>query len=308
MDILAMGTAAVTSAARYTVSTGASGTLQLVNDVLVAAMTAAGLVVGAALDPVGQRLADRSRAAEEHQRLAREADKRRAGTPAPDDAGPASDEPVVDDRSGTDEPEPSGAADAHNLLAQGRSPSRTVAAAVLTGGLFAGLAVEFGPDVVLAPFAVFFAMLVSVSITDLSHRLVPRWAIYGSVALIVPLLVVTSAVDHRWDHLWGAAIGGAVAFVVFFAIWWFVPRGMGYGDVRLAGVIGITTGYLSLIHAYLAFLAGFVIGMVFGLVMMAVLASGRKTKIPFAPALAIGAVVAVFFGSHLAHSLFGTGS
>ncbi|MGP8006689.1 MAG: prepilin peptidase, partial [Acidimicrobiales bacterium] len=61
-------------------------------------------------------------------------------------------------------------------------------------------------------------------------------------------------------------------------------------------------------HAYLAFLAGFVIGMVFGLVMMAVLASGRKTKIPFAPALAIGAVVAVFFGSHLAHSLFGTGS
>jgi prepilin signal peptidase PulO-like enzyme (type II secretory pathway) len=47
--------------------------------------------------------------------------------------------------------------------------------------------------------------------------------------------------------------------------------------------------------------------MVFGLVMMAVLASGRKTRIPFAPALSVGAVLAVFFGAHLAHSFFGTG-
>jgi leader peptidase (prepilin peptidase)/N-methyltransferase len=101
-------------------------------------------------------------------------------------------------------------------------------------------------------------------------------------------------------------VAGAVAFAAFFALWWFIPRGMGFGDVRLAGAIGLTVGYLSLIHAYVAFLAGFVIGMVFGLGLMVVSSTGRKTRIPFAPSLAAGAVVAVFWGGQLAHDLFHT--
>jgi leader peptidase (prepilin peptidase)/N-methyltransferase len=123
---------------------------------------------------------------------------------------------------------------------------------------------------------------------------------------MVPLLVATAGVDHQWQHLSGSAIAGAVAFGFFFTIWWFIPQGMGFGDVRLAGVIGICVGYLSLVHAYLAFFGGFLIGMVFSLIMMTVLASGRKTRIPFAPALSVGAVLAVFFGAHVAHSFFGT--
>jgi leader peptidase (prepilin peptidase)/N-methyltransferase len=151
---------------------------------------------------------------------------------------------------------------------------------------------------------VFFALLVVISITDLSHRLVPRRLIYGALTLIVPLLVATSAVDHTWHSLDGALIGGLVAFGLFFAIWWFIPRGMGYGDVRLAGLIGIATGYLSLLHAYLAFLGGFIIGLLFGVGMMVVFGSGRKTRIPFAPALAIGAVIGVFWGAGIAQTLF----
>jgi len=314
----------------------ASGTLQPVNSVLVAGMTVAGLVVGGALDPVGQRLAERSRRDEERrraelaeQRAAEKAEKagRRAADPASPDDDPPADLPVGAD-PGHDvadpghEPadpghEPAGSeadgpvpdpSEALHLVTQGRSPLRTAAAAVVTGGLFAALAVHFGADVVLAPFAVFVATLVVVSVTDLSFRLVPRWLIYGGVALVVPLLVLTAAVDHRWHQLPGAAIGGAVAFALFFGVWWFVPRGMGYGDVRLAGLIGIATGYLSLLHTYLAFLGGFVIGMVFGVVMMLLGSSGRKTRIPFAPALSVGAVLAIFYGAHLAQSLFGAGS
>ncbi len=126
----------------------------------------------------------------------------------------------------------------------------------------------------LAPFCVFFATLVAVSMTDLTHRLVPRRMLYGALALIVPLLVATAGVDGTWHSLTGAVIAGAVSFGLFFAIWWFVPRGMGFGDVRLAGVIGLTVGYLSLLHAYVAFLSGFVIGMVFGLVLMGVTSVG----------------------------------
>ncbi len=183
-----------------------------------------------------------------------------------------------------------------------------MSAAVVTGVLFGGAAAHFGRDLVLAPFCVFFAMLVVVSVTDLTHRLVPRWLLYAALALIVPLLVGSSAVDDRWHDLAGSAIAGAVAFGLFFGIWWFVPRGMGFGDVRLAGVIGITLGYLSLLHAYGAFLAGFVVGMLFGLVMMVISSSGRKTRIPFAPSLAAGAVIAVFWGGQVAQSVFHAGS
>jgi leader peptidase (prepilin peptidase)/N-methyltransferase len=260
-----------------------------VNAVLVAGATVAGLAIGGMLDPLGQRLAEASQRDEARKR-AEAAETREAGSPpvAPDPAAEVT------------------AATPTNLVVQGPSIARTVVAAVVTGALFGLAAHHFGADLVLAPFCVLFALLVVVAVTDLSYRLVPRWLIYGSLVLIVPLLVGTSAVDHQWQHLSGAAIGGAVAFGLFFTIWFFIPQGMGYGDVRLAGVIGIGTGYLSLVHAYLAFFGGFVIGLVFGVIMMAVLGSGRKTRIPFAPALSVGAVLAVFFGAHLAHSLFGT--
>ena len=120
--------------------------------------------------------------------------------------------------------------------------------------------------------------------------------------------MASAAVDDTWHSLTGAVIAGAVAFGLFFALWWFIPRGMGFGDVRLAGVIGLTTGYLSLLHAYVAFLSGFVVGMLFGLAMMAVSSAGRKTRIPFAPSLSAGAVVGVFWGAQVAHGLFHTGS
>jgi leader peptidase (prepilin peptidase)/N-methyltransferase len=176
---------------------------------------------------------------------------------------------------------------------------------VITGVLFGAGASRFGADLILAPICVFFALLVTVSVADLSHRLVPRRLIYPGLALIVPLLVATSAVDRRWHHLIGAGVAGATAFGLFAAIWWFVPQGMGFGDVRLAGVIGVTVGYLSLLDAYLAFVGGFVVGLVVALATMVGQSSGRKTHIPFAPALAVGAVVAVLWSGPAAMSLLG---
>jgi prepilin signal peptidase PulO-like enzyme (type II secretory pathway) len=295
-----------------------------VDDLLIAGSALVGLAVGGVLDPVGQVLADRSRAQDERRRAerAREAvdeERLRLGgqvptalppdgparvveTPSPDlpaPTVPAVPELPVPGPPANPEPEA-----VRHLLPAGRSPARTVAAGVLTGILFGGAAYHFGHHLIVAPYAAFFALLVAVSFTDLSHRLVPRWLVYAGLAAIVPLLVVTAAVDHSWHDLGGSAIAGAIAFLLFFAVWWFVPRGMGFGDVRLAGVIGVAVGYLSLLHAYIAFLAGFVAGLVFGLAVMATSPSGRKTRIPFAPSLALGAVVSVFWGGHVAQAFF----
>jgi leader peptidase (prepilin peptidase)/N-methyltransferase len=295
-----------------------------VHTLLVAGTAAAGLVLGGVLDPIGQRLADLSQA-EDERRLAEQREKA-AAAEGRADAEPATDGPADNRRAGdpdapdhavghplVDVPVTGGPGDpvrepVRHLLPSGRSTGRTAGAATLTGLLFAAAAAHFGSNVVLAPFCAFFAMVVVVSVTDLSHRLVPRRVVYAGLVVIVPLLVATSAVDHRWYSLTGSLIAGAVAFLLFFAVWWFVPRGMGFGDVRLAGVIGVTVGYLSLLHAYVAFLAGFVIGAVFGVVMTVVSSTGRRTRIPFAPSLSAGAVVAVLWGGHLVHGLFHVGS
>jgi leader peptidase (prepilin peptidase)/N-methyltransferase len=252
-----------------------------VDTLLVSGATVAGLLIGGALDPLGQRSAE----------LSRLEDERRRASGTDDSDRPAPVEGTV-----------------RNLLPSGSAPARTAAAAVVTAALFGGSAAHFGPELLLAPFCVFFAMLVVISVTDLSHRLVPRRLLYAALALIVPLLVGASAMDHEWRRLTGSAVAGGVAFGLFFGIWWFAPRGMGFGDVRLAAVIGITVGYLSLLHAYVAFLSGFIVGMVFGVVMMVISSSGRKTRIPFAPSLATGAVIAVFWGGPIAQSLFHAGS
>ncbi len=277
---------------------------------LVAGVSVAGLVVGGALDPVGQRMADRSRLEDERRRAAQLPAPAGAVDPSEGAASvlshleeAAAEAWATADADDSDDPSEAAVPD---LSPTGPAPGRTVLAAVLTAALFGGAAAHFGAKVILAPYCVFFAMLVAVSFTDLSQRLVPRRLIYGALVLIVPLLVATAAVDTTFGDLTGAVIAGAVAFAIFFALWWFVPRGMGFGDVRLAGAIGLTVGYLSLVHAYVAFVAGFVIGMVFGLVLMVVSSAGRKTRIPFAPSLAAGAVIAVFWGGHLAHGLFHT--
>ncbi len=282
---------------------------------LVASCAAVGVVAGAVLDPVGQRLADRSRAVEERRRLERaEQPSDRVGTgdaetPAPTDP-PSTRTPVpvpdLDAGRETEGVADVGPAPARHILAAGPSVPRTVGAAVVTGALVGAAAARFGPHLILAPFAVFLVMAVTVSVTDLTHRLIPRYLIFGGMALVVPLLVVVSALDHSWRDLSGAAIAGAVAFGVFFLIWFVVPRGMGYGDVRLAGAIGVTVVYLSLLHAYLAFLLGFVLGLVLGLVLMVGSSAGRKTRIPFAPALCAGAAIAILWGDPIVHHLFDT--
>ena len=119
-----------------------------------------------------------------------------------------------------------------NLLPSGRAPVRTASAAVLTAVLFGGAAAHFGRDLVLAPFCVFFAMLVVVSVTDLSHRLVPRRLLYAALALIAPLLVASAAIDHQWHDLTGAVVAGAVAFGLFFGD--LVVRPPGHGLRRRA--------------------------------------------------------------------------
>ncbi len=175
---------------------------------------------------------------------------------------------------------------------------------IVSAAVLGGFAWRLGADAVLAPFALLGLGLVAMSAVDLERYIIPNRILYPTVALVAPLLVVASAVDSRWGSLGRAAIAAAVAFVAFLAVHLAVPHGMGFGDVRLAGLVGGATGWLGLGHAFVGFFAAFVMGAVVGIGVMAAGRGGRKTRVPFGPFMAAGAVVAVVWGNPLTNALF----
>ncbi|HEX3567629.1 MAG TPA: A24 family peptidase [Acidimicrobiales bacterium] len=245
---------------------------------LIAGASVTGLVLGGLLDPLGQRLAERS--VDEQHRSDEAAGGLSTASSADDSAHPP------------------------RLLPVGVSPVRTAGAAVVTGVLTAGGANRFGAHLVLVPFTVFFSVLVVVSTTDLSHGLIPRRLVYPGLAAVSGLLVVVAAVDGQWHRLVTAGIGAVGAFAVFFAIWWLAPRGIGFGDVRLSALIGLATGWIGLVDVYVAVASAFIVGLLGGVATTLLRGTGRRTRIPFAPALAAGAIVAVLWGAPIVQAVF----
>jgi len=138
--------------------------------------------------------------------------------------------------------------------------------------------------------ASFHATVLSVvAITDLETRIVPNLAILP--AMIVSLAGMALACRACTAPM---LLGGAVGFVFFFLLWAVYPKGMGFGDVKLAGYVGLIAGYPRVIPCLLAaILAG-------GLTALVLLVSrrvGRRTYIPYAPFLAFGGALALFLWS-----------
>ena len=137
--------------------------------------------------------------------------------------------------------------------------------------------------------AAFMLLLVPITFIDLDHRIIPnRLTALGAVVAIA--LVAGLDTDSLPEHLIaGAAAGG---FLLIAAVLY--PAGMGMGDVKLAGVMGLYLGRA----VGPAMLVALVAGSLVGALIMARLgaAKGRKTAVPFGPFLALGGAVAWFAG------------
>jgi leader peptidase (prepilin peptidase) / N-methyltransferase len=164
---------------------------------------------------------------------------------------------------------------------------------LFTGLLFAAVVVSNGVNddlVVLLPFA---AMLIAVADIDLEHRIVPN-------KIVVPMAIygVAASALVRTDTLPELLIAGTAAFTFLLVAALIHPAGMGMGDVKLAGVMGLYLGASIAPALLVAFLSGSVVDVG---VMVSQGAGGRKRGVPFAPFLAFGAIVALFAGPELIH-------
>jgi leader peptidase (prepilin peptidase)/N-methyltransferase len=158
--------------------------------------------------------------------------------------------------------------------------------------VFVGILLRYPDDgIAIALGACLAATLAAITLTDLEHRLIPNRILLVSAVLAVALLVLGDR-DAIPEHLIAAAIAFAVLFLVALAY----PRGMGMGDVKLAGVMGL---YLGKAVAP-ALLIGFAAGALFGLGLIAAHGAGaRKQAVPFGPFLALGGIVAIFCGAEI---------
>jgi leader peptidase (prepilin peptidase)/N-methyltransferase len=142
---------------------------------------------------------------------------------------------------------------------------------------------------------VLVTIVIPIAIIDFEYRIIPN-RITGPAALVAIAIGLALDMDFVVEQLIaGAAAGG---FFLLAAIAY--PRGMGMGDVKLAGVMGLYLGRA----VGLAVLIGLVAGVVVGAAIMARLGTkaGRKTAVPFGPFLALGAVIAIFAGDAVADS------
>lgn len=165
-----------------------------------------------------------------------------------------------------------------------------------TGALFVAAAVRLGADPALPAFLVVLAALVAISAVDLERSIIPNRIVYPALFVAGPLLLVAAVVTGDWRSLREAALGGALAWGLLHLVWLVSPRGMGYGDVRLAGLVGMVLGWLSLGHVLVGLFLGFLTASVTGVGLIVTKRRTRKDKLPFGPFLALGALLAVLFG------------
>lgn len=162
---------------------------------------------------------------------------------------------------------------------------------LLTAAVFGASAAVLGLDSDLIWALPFAAMLICVGAIDLDHRVVPN-------RIVVPAAVygLITAVVLRLDDVPELLIAGAGAFALLLLVALARPGGMGMGDVKLAGVMGLYLG-LSVAPALLiAFLAGSLVGVG---VMIRGGVDKRKSAVPFAPFLALGGLIALLAGLEL---------
>ena len=168
-----------------------------------------------------------------------------------------------------------------------------------TGLVFAAVVLRLGTDEqglrLLPAYLTFAAIGIALALIDLDVRRLPDKIVLPSYPVLAALLLI------GWDRdaLLRALVGGAILGVFFFVVWFIAPGGMGFGDVKLSGLVGAMTAYLTWGTFLVGAFMGFLLGAVAGVLLMAGGKAGRKSAVPFGPFMIAAALVAIFAAGYL---------
>jgi leader peptidase (prepilin peptidase)/N-methyltransferase len=158
------------------------------------------------------------------------------------------------------------------------------------------LFIKFGPSLSYLFYFSFVAALITITVIDLFHQIIPDVISLPGIGVG---LLASLVIPHQtfFNSLIGMLCGGGSLFLVATLYqWWFKREGMGGGDVKLLAMIGAFLGWKSVI---LTILLSSLIGSITGIMIMVLKGKNFKYAIPFGPFLSVGAVISLFYQNEI---------
>ncbi|HAX81102.1 MAG TPA: prepilin peptidase [Actinobacteria bacterium] len=169
-----------------------------------------------------------------------------------------------------------------------------------TAALFALTAALIGPSWVLPAFLWFAAVVEVLVIVDLAHKRIPNRILYPGTAVAVVLLAAGAVAEGEASALLRALAGGAGYFGMLLLVAILARGGFGFGDVKLAFLLGLFAAYRSWESLFVSVVMAFLVGGLISVVLLLARRAGRRDAIPFGPALAVGVAIGIAAGIPIA--------
>ena len=147
---------------------------------------------------------------------------------------------------------------------------------------------------VLVAWLVFLPIALALAIIDARTKLLPSHLLKPTYLVIVPLTYLPLLIGQDWAGVKRTSLAWLIYGGVFFLLWLIYPRGMGYGDVRLSGLIGVLVGVVGWAELIVTFYATFLLGPILMLVFSGF--SIRSRQLPFGPFMLLGALIGLTCG------------
>jgi len=187
---------------------------------------------------------------------------------------------------------------------QAQIPKRILWVELGTGLLFGYLAWHYmvwqhAPGIELAVAAFYCCLFIVLMVIDLEQGLILNKIVYPAMGVALLLSTFFSIFLSHIEivpFIGRAAIGGGIGLVVFFLIVIISRGGMGWGDVKLAALIGLVTGFPLVL---VALLIGIILGGVVAVLLLALKIKKRKEAIPFGPFLSLAAIATLLWGNNI---------
>ncbi|WP_315095259.1 prepilin peptidase [uncultured Cellulomonas sp.] len=168
-----------------------------------------------------------------------------------------------------------------------------------TAVLFGLTAWFAGPAWVLPALLYLAAVSVALALIDIDTKRLPNAIVLPSYPVALGLLALASwnpGGTSDWSAFVRALVGGAALFLVYFVTVLVYPAGMGFGDVKLAGVLGLYLGWFGWGTLFTGWFGAFLLGGLFSVGLLVTGRAGRKSGIPFGPWMLLGAAVGIVVG------------
>jgi len=171
-----------------------------------------------------------------------------------------------------------------------------------TGILFGLVAWHFGISWTTPAYLYLAAISVALALIDIDTKRLPNAIVLPAYPVALALLTLASwnpGGEPDWAALLRAVIGAAILYAVYFVTVLVYPAGMGFGDVKLAGVLGLYLGWYGWGALFVGWFAAFLFGGLFAVGLLVIGRAGRKSGIPFGPWMLLGAAVGIVAGQQL---------